>query len=70
MSPSTLLTRFVLEKMDAESIRTRITLVRALAQVAPSDAERNALNNHADELEAIERSHRQLVLDFNRRSAA
>ena len=66
---SNVLTEFVLDRMEHEPIGKRIELLRSLAiytHATPSQrAEFHAL---ADELEQIERKHRQLVLDFKRRA--
>lgn len=64
------LTEFVLERMELEPIAKRIELLRSLAifNVSGSPKEREELHALADELEQIERKHRQLVLDFKRRA--
>ena len=61
---------FVLERMEHEPVAKRIELLRSMAVLSLCEPkEREALHAHADELEAIARSHAQLVLDFKRRAS-
>ena len=59
---------FVLTKLEGESIATRCRVMRPLAMIIGDEAAAKQLNALADELEQIEAKHRQLVLDFKRRS--
>ena len=59
---------FVLEKAAEETASRRVQLYRALASVIGHEKEAITLITLADDLEAIERKHRQLVLDFKRRA--
>lgn len=65
------ITGFVLDRMEAEPIAKRIELLRSLAILDTNAApkEREHFHALADELEQIERKHRQLVLDFKRRAS-
>jgi hypothetical protein len=62
--PVGLLYDFVLEKAADEPLRRRLVLYRALAEVMPSPKECRELSRLADELEAIEARHQQLLLDL------
>lgn len=62
-----LLTEFVLEKAAAEALPLRMQLYRALAAELPETTpEFQQLTALADDIEAIEEKHLQLVLDFKR----
>ena len=65
------ITGFVLDRMEAEPIAKRIELLRSLAIIDTNAApkEREHFHAMADELEIIQRKHRQLVLDFQRRAS-
>lgn len=67
-SPSTLIADYVLEQIEHEPISKRIELTLALAAQSPTNAEKHALLVIVHDLRAIERKHRQLVLDFKRRA--
>jgi hypothetical protein len=54
--------------MQSEPIDTRIELARALAAMSADKTQAALLNQMADELEAVQRRHKQLVLDFRRRT--
>lgn len=66
--PATILAEFVLEKLPQEPAARRVELTRALAAVS-SPRERADLLMIAALLEDVEKNHRQLVLNFKRRSA-
>lgn len=68
MNDLSVISAFVMDKLDGEPIARRIQLKRALAEIVPTPKQRAALLKMADDLEAIERRHRQLVLDFQRRA--
>lgn len=60
---------FVLAKLDSEPVGARCKLMRSLSLIIGDEMVSNQLNALADELEQIERKHRQLVLDFKRRAS-
>lgn len=60
--PVTVITAYVLEKLDSEPLSRRVHLLRCLAEVSPT--ERAALTSMADELEAIQQRHEQLLLNL------
>jgi hypothetical protein len=66
--PTSILFDFVLEKAADETAARRVRLYRALASVIGNESDAVTLVTLADDLEAIERKHRQLVLDFKRRA--
>lgn len=60
-----LITDYVLEHSAKEPLSLRMSLYRAIAADLPADApEFHQLTDMADELEAIERRHQQLLLNF------
>lgn len=63
-------TGFVLDRMEHESIAKRIELLRSLAIIdtTASPKEREHFHALADELEQFELNHRQMVLNFKRRA--
>jgi hypothetical protein len=67
--PASLLFDFVLEKSADEPLRRRVVIYRALVEVIPSPKECRDLARMADELEAIEVRHQQLLLDLRARSS-
>lgn len=69
MSAHQLIHDFVLSRMEAEPVKTRIELTDALAAVAASKEERTELNKHADALRAVETTHRQLLLNLRLRNS-
>lgn len=67
-NPATVVVEFVLERLSDEPIQRRITLTRALSQLAPTADLQSALHSMTAELEKIERQHQQMLLDFKRRA--
>jgi hypothetical protein len=63
------LSEFVLSQLAAQPVSKRIALYRDLAQVAANPKEAKRFTRIADDLQAIERSHAQLILDFKRRAS-
>jgi len=57
-----------MERLEGETIARRILLNRALSALTVDIQEQKSLNQMADELEAIQRKHQQLLLDFKRRA--
>lgn len=70
LTPRQYLDAFMLEAISGQPLERRALLYRAFAAEARDIAIKHAANALADECDAIERSHRQLVLDFTRRNAA
>jgi hypothetical protein len=68
MKPLTRIVDFVLEQAASQSAARRIGLYRDLADIAGTTHEAKQLTALANELEAVEAHHQQLVLDFKRRS--
>ncbi|MBL9187904.1 MAG: hypothetical protein JNK23_10520 [Opitutaceae bacterium] len=68
--PASRIAAFVIERLEGASVAQRITTLTDLAALAATNNDRRALLALVDDLKGIERKHRQLVLDFNRRSAA
>lgn len=64
LKPATVLADFVLERIDAEPLGRRVTITRALAAVTVNQAQRAELLAMANELEAIQHRHNQLLLNF------
>lgn len=66
--PVQILNEFVLERVAEVPLHRRITILRALAALLPAKSTKSrALLAMADELQAIEERHQQLLLDFKRR---
>jgi hypothetical protein len=61
-----ILTDFALEKANGESLAKRVEIYRAVAALIPASEQRTQVMDLADELEEIERKHRQLLLSFGR----
>ncbi len=57
---------FALEHAAALPIAKRVEIYRAIAALIPATVQRTAIMGLADELEEIERKHRQLQLTFLR----
>ncbi len=55
---------FTLAKLEDSPLSERIELYTALAELAPTPAERRRLAALASELTDIERRHRQLLIDL------
>lgn len=68
MNAAEVLHDFVLARLDAEPLKKRAELYRALAELAATPAERKTLRTLAAECELIEKQHEQLLLDFRRRA--
>lgn len=68
MSPARqLLTEFVLARSIGEPVEVRVRLYRALAADFPETADEfKILTTFADELEAIDEKHEQLLLNLRR----
>ena len=66
--PAAIIAEFVMERLEGETIARRILLNRALSALTVDIQEQKSLNQMADELEAIQRKHQQLLLDFKRRA--
>lgn len=64
MKPLTVIADFTLAHMEQEPVRRRIELTLALAELAPTADEKDALLKHAHALREIETAHQQLVLNF------
>lgn len=70
MNSAEIITDYVYERMGEESVSRRITLVSALADIASTPAEKRALLHHKAQLEAIEITHQQLLLNLRTRRVA
>ena len=68
MNARELLDAFVLEQIASQPLAQRALLYRGFAAEATSKEIKSAAHALADECEAIERRHDQLVLDFKRRA--
>jgi hypothetical protein len=68
LPPAELLTEYILEKLSEEPVGKRILLYRAIAIETKCPVLTAACRRLANELEAIEARHEQLVLDFKRRA--
>ena len=68
MKPLSRIVDFVLAQSESQPLAVRIGLYRDLAAIAGTARQANNLLALADELEAVEAKHQQLVLDFKRRS--
>ena len=64
MKPLTAISKFVLTRLEAEPVRERVKLYRALAEIVGTPKQHRELRALADELEGIERRHGELALDF------
>ena len=60
---------FVLDQLEHQPVAKRVEIYRDLAQLAANPKEAARFMQLATDLDAIDRSHRQLVLDFKRRIA-
>lgn len=69
MNAHAVITDYLHERMQDEPIARRIQLTKALAEIAPTPNEREDLLNHVRQLEAVERSSRQLLLNLRARAA-
>jgi hypothetical protein len=67
LNPATVLTTFVLEKLDGEPLAKRAAIYRALAELSPNAAERRAFNSLASDCDGIEVAHAQLRFDFQQK---
>lgn len=67
--PGTVLTEYILARLSEEPIARRIQITRALAALAPTQQEARTFLKMANDLEAIERTHEQLLLNFQRRNS-
>ena len=67
-SPISLLTSYVLEKIEGEPAAKRAELYAALAELSPTDGERSELMKLSAECAAVAATHKQLTLKFRRRS--
>ncbi len=63
-NPATRIAEYVLQNLAHEPIAKRIALKRDLAAIAPTNKSRRDLLALAKDLEAIERRHKQLLIDF------
>lgn len=66
--PARLIVGYILGRLPEEPLARRLELTRALSHLAASSEEAATLIKMADDLEAIERAHVQLLLDFRRRN--
>lgn len=63
-NPGAIISGFVLDHLAEQPLARRITLTRALAELAPTNHERRQLIAMADDLETVERRHQQLLFNF------
>ncbi len=68
--PASRIAAFVMERLEGSTLAQRIQMLDDLAALAATNQDRRTLQSLVEELKGIERKHRQLVLDFHRRSAA
>lgn len=61
--------QFILEQIARQPVEQRIALYRAYAVEARDPRIKNSCRQLADELEAVQRHHEQMVLDLLRRNA-
>ena len=59
---------FALQHAPEVALHRRTQLYRDLAELTPDESRARDLNTLANELEAIEARHEQLVMDFKRRA--
>lgn len=64
--PVETITRYVLDKLSSEALSKRAELYRALAAITPSKKERRVYEGLANECDAIQEAHDQLVFNFRR----
>lgn len=68
MSDSDTLVDFILARLDAEPLATRVKMYRALSSFAARTEDRRSFEKLARELEAVDAAHQQLVFDFRNRA--
>lgn len=67
--PATVISEFVLARVESEAPQVRARLYRSLAQLAIGHEDlARRLNRLAAECDAVQEAHEQLALDFKRRA--